>query len=229
MKEVIKVDARALNDEYVIHKQYFAAFNLQRNAYYNLRDNIPSYLKTCADNVELVIYVDDVLEQPIHVRAGKGENGVAITIRIDGTLAVKWTKETCSYEIKIKEVNVEAVDNIIQMFMHRLLDFEAQRQGFFDARDKIHNLVKICSDNVKIVIFVDGVLDKSIAICAGEMQNVVHITIQTSGIVTHNWMKKSWKKHVYDDGELMLNTSRRIIELIGHIVNIGGRLIPQQC
>lgn len=118
------------------------------------------------------------------------------------------------------------MDNVVQMFTHRFLYFEAQRQGFFDARDKIHNLVKCCSDNVEIIIFVDGVLGKSIAICAGDMENVVHITIKTSGIVTHEWMMKSWKKHVYDEGELMLVTLSRRIELLGNISdNMGGRWI----
>lgn len=124
------------------------------------------------------------------------------------------------------------MDNVVQMFMHRFLDFEAQRQGFFDARDKIHDLVKMCSDNVKIFIFVDDVLGtcKPIVICAGKMENVVHITVKTSGIVTHDWKKKSWQKRVYEDGGLMLvalkgslDCLKGIIELTGNIGNtVGG-------
>lgn len=325
--ETIKVDAKVLNDAYVNNKQHFDAFGLQRNAYYNLRDNIHNYINTCAENVKIVIYVDDVLEQPIIISAGKEENEVHITIRIDGTLAVKWIKETCpyeteiqevnvralddvvqrfkhrfigitpqrqtfynirnrihdlvktfadnvqislyvddvfdkpliisagrkeneldiiikidgtleerwkketcSYKTEIKEVNVEAVDNVVQMFMHRFLDFQDQRQGFFDARDKIHDLVKMCSDNVKIFIFVNDVLGKPIVICAGKMENVVHITVKTSGIVTHDWKKQLWKKCVYENGELMLVTLKSrveclwgILELFGNIGNTVGR------
>lgn len=314
--ETIKVDAKVLNDAYVNNKQHFDAFGLQRNAYYNLRDNIHNRIKTSADNVKLVIYVDDVLEQPIIISAGKEENEVHITIGIDGTLAVNWIKETCSYETEIQEVNVrtlndvvqrfshrfigitpqrqtfyniryrihdlvktfadnvqislyvddvfdkpliisagkkeneldiiikidgtleerwkketcsykteieevnvEAVDNVVQMFMHRFLDFEVQRQGFFDARDKIHDLVKMCSDNVKIFIFVNDVLGKPIVICAGKMKNVVHITVKTSGIVTHDWKKKCWKKHVYENGELMLATLKSSLECLKGIID----------
>lgn len=131
---------------------------------------------------------------------------------------------------EIQKVTVEAVDDVVQMFLHRFLDFEAQRKGFFDVRDKIHDLVKMCSDNVQIVIFVNDVLGKSIVICAGKMENVVHITIKNSGIVTHDWKKKQCKKHVYDNWESMLGTIkstldcvRGIIELVTIIGNMGGR------
>lgn len=117
------------------------------------------------------------------------------------------------------------MDNVVQMFMHRFLDFEAQRQGFFDARDIIHDLVKMCSDNVKIFIFVNDVLGscKPIVICAGKMENVVHITVKTSGIVTHDWKKISLKNHVYENGESMLGRLWTAIQIIGNIGNtVGG-------
>lgn len=114
------------------------------------------------------------------------------------------------------------MDNVVQMFMHRFLDFEVQRQGFFDARDKIHDLVKMCSDNVKIIIFVNDVLGKPIVICAGKMKNVVHITVKTSGIVTLDWKKKLWKKRVYENGELMLATFKSSLECVKGILDLTG-------
>lgn len=326
-RRVMKVDAEVLNAALVKNKQHFNGFDLQKRAYYNLRDDIHQYVKTCANNVRLIIYVDDVLDQPIKISAGKTENELCITIKIDGTLKVKWTKETCSYEAKIEEVNgkalddvfkrymhrftgiepqrqafnkvrdiildlgttfadnvkiviyvidvfdqpivistrmtdnelsitinidgtlkvkweketcsykenitevnVEALEDAFQTYMHRFVHIEPQRQAFYHVRDMIHDLVKFCVDNVKIVISVDDVLKKSIIISTEKTENELHFTIKTDGIVTKSWTKKTWMKCLCENWEsasVVVKETTEIIRNVGLLLTEFRKLLPK--
>ena len=65
-----------------------------REAFYNVRDEIHEYVKTCERNIRVVIYFDDVLDDPLVVVVGPGENRLRITIKRNGTVTYSWTKET---------------------------------------------------------------------------------------------------------------------------------------
>ena len=65
-----------------------------REAFYNVRDEIHKYVKTCDRNIRVVIYFDDVLDDPLVVVVGPGENRLRITIKRNGKVTYSWTKET---------------------------------------------------------------------------------------------------------------------------------------
>lgn len=65
-----------------------------RDAFYNVRDEIHKHVKTCDRNIRVVIYFDDVLDDPLVVVVGPGENRLRITIKRNGKVTYNWTKET---------------------------------------------------------------------------------------------------------------------------------------
>lgn len=121
----------------------------------------------------------------------------------------------------ITEVNVEALEDAFQTYMHRFVHIEPQRHAFYNVRDMIHDLVKFCVDNVKIVIFVDDVLKKSIIISTEKTENELHFTIKTDGTVTKSWTKETWKKCFYESREsaiVVLKETTEIIRNVGLLV-----------
>lgn len=77
-------------------KHKFHDYSMLREAFYKVRDKIFETVITCFDNVRVVIYIDDVLDEPIIVRNGAEENRLRISIRTDGKASYSWTKETWS-------------------------------------------------------------------------------------------------------------------------------------
>lgn len=65
-----------------------------RKAMYRIRDTIHEKIKTCADNVVVYIYVDDVLDEPLKFRVGSCENELTITVRDGGKIEYRWTSYT---------------------------------------------------------------------------------------------------------------------------------------
>lgn len=65
-----------------------------KNAFYDLRDEISGLVKTCARDVQVVVYFNGVLDDPITVTVGPGKNRLRITIKRNGTITYGWTKET---------------------------------------------------------------------------------------------------------------------------------------
>ena len=61
---------------------------------YEIRNTIHQHMKTCADNVRVTIYVDEVLDEPLEFCIGLGENELIITVKHDGTVEYNWTYYT---------------------------------------------------------------------------------------------------------------------------------------
>lgn len=66
---------------------------------FELRDSLQEMVKCCADNVEIVIYVNHILDQAIVFKRGKCENRIRITIKSNGKMTHNWTKETRSKKL----------------------------------------------------------------------------------------------------------------------------------
>lgn len=99
----------------------------QRQAFYNIRDMIHDLVKFCANNVQIVINVQDVLQKPIIISTKKTENEVHFTIKPDGTVTKCWTKETwrkclCENRECVKVVLKDTTD-IIRTFGFILEEF----------------------------------------------------------------------------------------------------------
>lgn len=69
---------------------------------------------------------------------------------------------------------------------------------FFDLRDSVNEMVKNCSNNVQIAIYINHILDQPVVINRGNIENRIRITIKSNGEVTHNWTKETWAKKLWD-------------------------------
>lgn len=67
-----------------------------KKAFFNLRGGIHNFVSGCVKNVKVTIYIDEVLEDPIEVIAGAGDNELVITIDENAHVNYDWTKETWS-------------------------------------------------------------------------------------------------------------------------------------
>lgn len=88
-----------LNDEdlqeaYLRVKKKFEGHQQQKEAFFGIRDGFSSLIESCADNVRVVLYADDILDEPIVVSIGDEENRLRITLKTNGTITYNWTKET---------------------------------------------------------------------------------------------------------------------------------------
>lgn len=65
-----------------------------REMFFQFRDGICELVRSCADNVEVVVKMNEILDDPIIITTGKGENKLLVTIHSETGIYYKWTKET---------------------------------------------------------------------------------------------------------------------------------------
>lgn len=65
-----------------------------KKMFIEVREMIHKLVRSCADNVKVVIHMNEILDDPIIVTAGKGENILLVTIHSETGVDHKWTKET---------------------------------------------------------------------------------------------------------------------------------------
>lgn len=75
-------------------KPLFNGFANQEKAFNTLQHEVQDTVKTCANNVQMKINIQDVIETPIVICTERQDNYVRITITKDGELKTIWTKET---------------------------------------------------------------------------------------------------------------------------------------
>lgn len=63
-----------------------------KKALQTLKDNIQPMIDGCADNIKITIYLDDVLDGSIEIKAGQAENFLRITIKNNGDITHNWNK-----------------------------------------------------------------------------------------------------------------------------------------
>lgn len=94
-----------MNDE-TLHRAIMKAneklkhYPEHRTFLFRIRDDITDAVRSCGTNIEVIIYVDDVLDEPIKCKIGAGENRLRITIQGNGKVTGKWTDETWSKVFK---------------------------------------------------------------------------------------------------------------------------------
>lgn len=59
-----------------------------------LRKKITQTLQSCHDNVKVKIYMDELLEDPIIIPCGRGDNTLVVTIDSDDGVDFTWTETT---------------------------------------------------------------------------------------------------------------------------------------
>lgn len=88
-----------MNDERV-HKAYrkvkgkFKGYENLKVMVYEVRDEIHNVVRSCANNVRVVIYIDEVLDEPMIIMEGNGDNRLRITIDSSRGVTYEWTKQT---------------------------------------------------------------------------------------------------------------------------------------
>lgn len=65
-----------------------------REMLFLFRGGICELVRSCADNVEVVVKMNEILDDPIIITTGKGENKLLVTIHSETGVHFKWTKET---------------------------------------------------------------------------------------------------------------------------------------
>lgn len=65
-----------------------------REMFFQLRKIICELVRSCADNVEVVVKMNEILDDPIIIITGKGENKLLVTIHSETGICYRWTKET---------------------------------------------------------------------------------------------------------------------------------------
>ncbi|XP_062597224.1 uncharacterized protein LOC134258702 [Saccostrea cucullata] len=112
------------------------------------------------------------------------------------------------------ELNDEALNRAFVRVKQKFRDNEELRDSFYDVRDGIHEVVATCANNVKVVIYIDEVLDEPIIVCAGNQENRLRITIKTEGRVTYSWTKETWGKVFRDAWNGVKSLTKKIIGCI---------------
>lgn len=95
-KESGELNDETLNKAFQRVYDNFNSYEELKETFYDVRDEIHNFVRSCAENVEVAIYIDKVLREPIKVGVGKEENRLRITIKSGGKVTYSWTKETWS-------------------------------------------------------------------------------------------------------------------------------------
>lgn len=106
----------------------------------------------------------------------------------------------------------EAFRRVQQKFNEDDPQHQKMKEAFEDLRDGICDIVKQCSTNVKIVLYVDGVLDQPITAVAGNGENRLRMTIKRNGKFTYGWTKETWGKFFKDAWERAVTLMKKILE-----------------
>lgn len=122
----------------------------------------------------------------------------------------------------------EDFDTILQrIYLQNKAHFNKDKKmkdAFFDLRDSLHNMIKQCSDNVEITIYVNDILDQPIVIKRGKMENRIRITINSNGEVTHGWTKETWTKTLWDWFYGFFDLIERIVGVFASAVKLAINL-----
>lgn len=99
-----------------------------------------------------------------------------------------------------------------------------RKKAFRKLRDGICDIVKSCADNIRVVIYIDEVLDQPNTVVVVEDENRLRITctIKEDGIVTFFWMKENWGKIFREPWKKVKAYIRRIVRLITKSERIGN-------
>lgn len=61
-----------------------------REAFYGIRDEFVQVVTNCSDNLRVVLYIEDVLDEPIVVRIRAEKNRLIISIKNNGNVEYRW-------------------------------------------------------------------------------------------------------------------------------------------
>lgn len=107
----------------------------------------------------------------------------------------KWTwlmwNITTLFQIT-KKVDSNALNEAFLKIKPFFKGFDNQKNAFYSIQVEIDEDMKLCSEEVKLVLFVNDVLDKPIIISSGSKKNHLQITIRNDGTVIRKWITITW-------------------------------------
>lgn len=80
----------------------------------------------------------------------------------------------------------------------KIKDKKYVQDGLSQVRSKINETVRGCADNVRVLIYIDGVLDEPMVFSHGKEENRLVITMKSNGEIDYTWGDKSLGKYVRD-------------------------------
>lgn len=109
---------------------------------------------------------------------------------------------------------------ITKTFQHHLRNHEETRNALLIARDEIPQKIRHCSDNVQLVLYLDGVLKDPIKINVVSAENRLQITIKMNGQITYYWKKRTLRTHILKYlEEIMTYIKKKVTILIDSITD----------
>lgn len=109
-------------------------------------------------------------------------------------------------------MNDEALNAAFARVKNKFVNRQDLKRAFLSVRDGINQVVQGCVNNVKVVIYIDEVLDEPIVVNAGEKENKLRITIQPGGNVTYSWTYETFSKILYDAWNGVKEMTKNIIK-----------------
>lgn len=101
---------------------------------------------------------------------------------------------------------------------------QREKEAFYCIRDVFTPMIKSCADNVRVVLYVDDILDDPIVVEIGDEENRLRITIKTNGTVTYNWDKETWWK-IFKDAAMTVNAlAKKLVSLFKSIAENSGAI-----
>lgn len=115
--------------EQLIHRSLEKLKDILRNhvatkeALLTLRDTIQQMIEGCADNITIIIYLDEVLDGFIEIKAGQAKNRFRVTIKSNGEITNNWTELNIIEEFQV-EAGVRSIcENLLCVVLELLLSF----------------------------------------------------------------------------------------------------------
>lgn len=112
------------------------------------------------------------------------------------------------------EVIDEELTRAFARVKQKFNDYGELREAFYDVRDEITEVVKTCSDSVRVVVYIDDVLDEPIVVGIGAEENRLRISIRSNGKASYSWTKETWSKVFRDGWEGVKSLTKKIIGFI---------------
>lgn len=105
---------------------------IMKEAFYYVRDNIHEVVSSCAENIRVVIYFNDVIDDPLVVATGSEENRLRISINTDGKVTYAWTKQTWTKVFRdakegVKSITQKIITGFLSLFTKKSLSIENKK------------------------------------------------------------------------------------------------------
>lgn len=112
------------------------------------------------------------------------------------------------------EINDETVNKALSKVKDKIHSKKELRKGVAELRRTIAQTVQSCSDNVRVKIYMDEVLDDPIIITCGRGDNILVVNIDSEDGVDFTWTETTMAKAFWDGWGLGTQITKSIVTAI---------------